>query len=81
MTATLDSVQWSNHADFKLQPLRAWHYSDGKDSLIKGGNYKQYGRLALVNIKDAGHMSPHDQPVATSLIAEKWIAGASQDLF
>lgn len=81
MTAILDSVQWSNHADFKLQPLRSWHYSDGKDAHINGGNYKQSGRLTLVNVKEAGHMSPHDQPVATSYIAEKWIAGRSEDLF
>ncbi|KAF7535653.1 hypothetical protein G7054_g5168 [Neopestalotiopsis clavispora] len=72
MTATLDSLIWSGHADYKLQPLTPWYYNH-EGSKVKGGNSKRFGRLKLVNIDEAGHMSPHDQPAAASFVIKSWI--------
>lgn len=37
-----------------------------------GGKAKMVKNLALVTIDEAGHMSPHDQPLAVSRIMRKW---------
>lgn len=38
-----------------------------------GGTAKVVKNLALVTVDEAGHMSPHDQPLAVSRVMRAWI--------
>ncbi|KAH8195414.1 hypothetical protein TruAng_010421 [Truncatella angustata] len=73
MTEVLNSVSWSGQARFKTQALRAWTLHDDSAEEIARGNFKWHDRLAIVNVDEAGHMSPHDQPAATSFVMKKWL--------
>lgn len=73
MTEVLNDISWSGQARFKTQALKPWTLLDKSGTKIAAGNYKAYDRLAIVNVDEAGHMSPHDQPVAVMAVMKKWL--------
>jgi carboxypeptidase C (cathepsin A) len=75
MDEALDAILWSGHARFKFEKLQPWYFTDEKGSLVNGGTYKYANGLGIINIREAGHMSPHDQPVGTMQVMKKWLAG------
>ncbi len=74
--ATLEvynNLPWSGHKEFQAESLRPWYFHDSKNTKARGGEYKSVGRLTLVTVDEAGHMSPYDQPIATTEIIRGWI--------
>lgn len=69
---------WSGHAEFRLAKFVDWYSIENKtgQSLLRG-QMKASKNLMMVTIDEAGHMSPHDQPEATSQIMRAWLAETS----
>ncbi|KAM0283776.1 hypothetical protein ACHAQH_002366 [Verticillium albo-atrum] len=71
---TYNSLLWSGHAAFQLQSLKPWYHgeSDGENMTL-GGRTKKVKNLAMVTVDEAGHMSPHDQPLVVSRVMRRWV--------
>ncbi|KAH7144237.1 carboxypeptidase Y [Dactylonectria estremocensis] len=72
-----NSLLWGGHAQFQLSNLEDWYYSETDGSETLGGQFKTSKNLTLVTVNEAGHMSPHDQPLAVSQLMQDWIKRAS----
>ncbi|KAI0714521.1 serine carboxypeptidase [Earliella scabrosa] len=66
---TLD-LEWTSREAFREQPLRDW-FVDGEVA----GKTRRFGGLTFATIRDAGHLAPYDQPVRSSALANRWLAG------
>ena len=53
----LDQLPWTNTSAFRTAKEQAW-YVDGQQA----GTVRKADQLSFVKIKNAGHMSPMDQP-------------------
>lgn len=53
---------------------QANHASSGASGGVVAGYWKSAGRLTQVVLRNAGHLVPHDQPVAARLMVEQWVA-------
>ena len=53
-----NDLQWPFKAQFNAAPTNPW----------SGGSIQQSNGLAMASVANAGHMSPHDQPVQVSLL-------------
>ncbi|KAI1871595.1 uncharacterized protein JN550_004589 [Neoarthrinium moseri] len=70
-----DNLQWSGQAKFRTKELEPWYYKSLDGNVVTGGLVKSGGNLTVVAIDNAGHMSPHDQPVGVGQVLQRWIAG------
>ncbi|CCF34407.1 carboxypeptidase Y [Colletotrichum higginsianum] len=71
---TYESLLWSGHAAFRSRKLKPWYHGEAEDkNMSLGGTAKVVKNLALVTVDEAGHMSPHDQPLAVSRVMRAWI--------
>ncbi|KAH6869424.1 hypothetical protein B0T10DRAFT_366406, partial [Thelonectria olida] len=66
------NLLWSGHAKFMTQKLQPWYFAGRHDVKARGGEFKRVGRLTLATVDSAGHMAPHDQPMAVSQLIEAW---------
>ncbi|KAJ3520329.1 hypothetical protein NM208_g13752 [Fusarium decemcellulare] len=70
---TLDSLAWKGRPGFRAANLEPWYYNNDDGTRIKGGTVKSHKMLTLVTLDSAGHMSPHDQPVAAARVVQAWL--------
>ncbi|KAF4986783.1 hypothetical protein FDECE_15773 [Fusarium decemcellulare] len=70
---TLDSLAWKGRPGFRAANLEPWYYNNDDGTRIKGGTAKSHKMLTLVTLDSAGHMSPHDQPVAAARVVQAWL--------
>jgi len=70
-------LQHAFHAEFSAAPSRPWRTSSTKylagEVRFAGGAGSGAGNYTFVQIYDAGHMAPHDQPEASLDMIERWI--------
>lgn len=66
--AWLATLQWPGHEGFATTPRRIWTL---RDEVL--GYWKQFSTLTHVEIRNAGHMVPHDQPAVAQWMIESWI--------
>lgn len=59
--STLATLNWPGAAGFNSAPNRTWTFQGNG---TKAGNIRSYQNLSFVNVFNAGHMVPHDQPAA-----------------
>jgi vitellogenic carboxypeptidase-like protein len=52
------SLRWQHSTDFKEAPRQQWRIGT-----VTAGYVQEYQNLALVLVRNAGHMVPYDQPV------------------
>ncbi|KAJ7778723.1 serine carboxypeptidase [Mycena maculata] len=62
-------LEWAGQAQFAAQPLRAWA-SDGRTA----GETRAFGGLTFATLLDAGHQVPHDNPVQSLALINRWLA-------
>ena len=85
--AWISSLQWQDQEAFARAKRVVWRLggdevpaswlSQGRHSVEPVAGYvKHHGPLTLVIIREAGHMVPHDQPLAARHMMEKWVQTA-----
>ena len=67
--ALAETISWSGMTEFNKQPYSAWEISG-----IEAGQIKSYGGLTFVQVEDAGHMVPMDQPAASAAVINNFLA-------
>ncbi len=73
--AWTNAFQWPGATAFNAAPLGDWHVN-GTGSV--GGSFKSAAGLTFLQITNAGHMSPYDQPFELSQMLAQWLAGGLQ---
>ncbi|EEC06223.1 serine carboxypeptidase, putative, partial [Ixodes scapularis] len=68
----ISTLQWSGAKALTTAPRQIWATPDGEDV---AGYVKQVGNFTEVLIRNAGHMSPHDQPVVLLDMMVKFVDG------
>jgi carboxypeptidase C (cathepsin A) len=68
-----DRLPWNGHAMFQRMSYEDWFWVDASSKKQCGGAFKSHGKLSVVTVDEAGHMSPHDQPEATLQVMKRWI--------
>ena len=85
--AWISSLQWSDREAFAQAKRVVWRLGDdeapaawlsqGRHSIEPVAGYvKHHGPLTLVVVREAGHMVPHDQPLAARHMIENWVQTA-----
>ncbi|KNC21556.1 hypothetical protein FF38_07321, partial [Lucilia cuprina] len=64
-------LQWSGHLDFAEQPVSKWLLADGTHA----GRKRNFKHFTSLQIYEAGHMAPFNQPVALLEMVNEWIKG------
>ncbi|KAF9870599.1 hypothetical protein CkaCkLH20_11905 [Colletotrichum karsti] len=77
MIKILDSLPWGSHDEYEKQSLSPWWYEDSRGHQRRGGEFKQFEKLAVVTVDEAGHMNMADQRRGTSAIIKRWLSKAS----
>ncbi|EFJ43651.1 hypothetical protein VOLCADRAFT_65725 [Volvox carteri f. nagariensis] len=90
VTSWLSSLEWPDKAAFAEQRGRLWYLNDGpiitttspsrtprlgREGVVAGW-WRSAGHLSHVVVYRAGHMVPHDQPLAAQQMIEEWVRGA-----
>jgi carboxypeptidase C (cathepsin A) len=68
--AWLESISWPGASGFNGLQLQDWNVGGSV-----AGHYKTYNNLTFVEVEEAGHMVPHDQP-ANALVLINTFLGA-----
>lgn len=66
-------LEWPGHKDFKAAPLQDLNLLADKKTKI--GSVKSSGNFTFMRLSAGGHMVPHDQPVASLDMVNRWIGG------
>ena len=85
--AWISSLQWQDQEAFAKAKRVVWRLGgdevpaswllQGRHSIAPVAGYvKHHGPLTLVIVREAGHMVPHDQPLAARHMMEKWVQTA-----
>ncbi|MBQ5153985.1 hypothetical protein EGM85_12095 [Macrococcus caseolyticus] len=69
--AFAEQLEWSGHESFAKAPVEPWHLSDG----TKAGRKRNFKHFTSLQIYEAGHMAPFDQPKALHEMVNEWIKG------
>lgn len=64
-----DTISWSGKSAFSSTPLTAWQVGGAQ-----AGQIKSSGGLTFIQVEQAGHMVPMDQPAASSAIIGQVLA-------
>lgn len=64
------SLGWQNKADFAESPRVQW-----KIGSVTAGYVQEYKNLAVVMVRNAGHMVPYDQPVLGFDLINRFTSG------
>ncbi|EJD07215.1 serine carboxypeptidase [Fomitiporia mediterranea MF3/22] len=65
---TLD-LDWPGRSEFSSIPLQEW-FVDGNPA----GQTRTYGNFSFATIYAAGHLAPHDKPVESLAMLQRWLA-------
>jgi carboxypeptidase C (cathepsin A) len=71
--AMANSIPWSGMKTFANTPLSAWSLGGAE-----AGQYKSSGGLTFIQVEQAGHMVPLDQPAASSAVITGVLNGISK---
>ena len=66
-----NSTQWKGQAEFRQATLMDWKLSSGKVA----GQARSGGGLTFVEVEEAGHMVPMDQPESVSVCVRVCVGG------
>jgi len=66
-----EQLEWSGHEEFASAPVKSWKLEDG----TYAGRKRNYKHFTSLQIFEAGHMSPFDQPQALHEMVNEWISG------
>lgn len=66
-----ENLEWSGHEKFLDSPMKMWYLKDGE----KAGRKRNYKHFTSLQIFEAGHMAPFDQPKALHEMVNEWIKG------
>eukprot|EP01017_Pseudomicrothorax_dubius_P015341 TRINITY_DN1771_c0_g2_i2.p1 TRINITY_DN1771_c0_g2~~TRINITY_DN1771_c0_g2_i2.p1 ORF type:complete len:129 (-),score=32.23 TRINITY_DN1771_c0_g2_i2:103-444(-) len=61
-------LDWKFKKEFNTAQFNPWRF-DGRIA----GSMKSVDKLTLILLEDAGHLAPHDQPKAISVLLQQWI--------
>lgn len=64
----VDTISWAGQSSFSKQSLAPWTIAGAE-----AGQYKSYDGLTFIQVEDAGHMVPLDQPAASSKIIHEFL--------
>lgn len=67
--AMADTIPWSGKSAFSNAALQPWELAG-----VQAGQSKTYGPLTFIQIENAGHMVPMDQPAAASQVINTLLA-------
>lgn len=74
--AWVEGLEWEHKADFNDVALSPLTYGGDTSSTAKEyGRVKTSHNFTFMQIYEAGHMVPHDQPEAASDFFNRWLAG------
>ncbi|GMM52796.1 carboxypeptidase C [Starmerella bacillaris] len=62
-------VEWSGHEEFASSPVKPWLLKDGS----KAGRFRNYKHFTSLQIYEAGHMAPYNQPQALFEMVDEWV--------
>ncbi|EJD07208.1 serine carboxypeptidase [Fomitiporia mediterranea MF3/22] len=65
---TLD-LDWPGRSEFSGIPLQEWFVDDSP-----AGKTRTYGNFSFATIYAAGHLAPHDKPVESLAMLQRWLA-------
>jgi len=68
----INTLQWQHIKEWKAKPKKIWKES-GFNSL---GWYKNYKNLIFLQVRDAGHLLPSDQPRAAWMMLSKYFVNS-----
>ncbi|KJA20867.1 hypothetical protein HYPSUDRAFT_68192 [Hypholoma sublateritium FD-334 SS-4] len=64
------ALEWTGHAEFSGEPLRAWNVSG-----VQAGMTRSAQGLTFATIEGAGHMVPYDKPKESLEMVNRWLRG------
>lgn len=64
----VNSLVWDGLAGFRSEVERPWN-AEGKQA----GSFKQWSHLTFLEVFDAGHMVPMDQPIVALQMVNRWV--------
>ena len=78
MRYLVDNLRWRGTSAFRALPFTPLHgnkigVQSRKNDVV--GYYKQYCSLTFVEVHQAGHMVPADQPEVSLAMINRWIDG------
>jgi len=69
----LNAMNWTGQATFTQATLKNWSPVTGNVA----GHYKASGLLAWLEVEQAGHMVPHDQPQSAFYMFQNFLSGST----
>nr|POF23920.1 carboxypeptidase y like a [Quercus suber] len=66
-------LEWSGHKDYKAAPYEDLTLLADKETKV--GSIKSSGNFTFVRLHAGGHMVPHDQPLASLDMLNRWLSG------
>ncbi|EJD07214.1 alpha/beta-hydrolase [Fomitiporia mediterranea MF3/22] len=63
------SLDWPGRSAFSSVPLEEW-FVDGSPA----GKSRMHGNFSFATINGAGHLAPHDKPVESLALIQRWLA-------
>lgn len=67
-------LAWPGRGNYTAAKRELWKVKEGGKSRV-AGYWRQGGLLTTVTLRNAGHMAPHDQPVAALAMLTQWLGG------
>ncbi|KAH9916734.1 serine carboxypeptidase [Epithele typhae] len=61
-------VEWAQQEAYRRAPVRDWRVGD-----VVAGKVRSGGGMTFATVLDAGHLTPHDQPVRVLEVVRKWL--------
>lgn len=77
----VDGLVWNDQTQFRAAEFKAVRESCDdssigcKDGRLLWGWHKRYSYLSYMEVDQAGHLAPRDQPYVTLGMLNAWIAG------
>jgi len=66
------ALEWEGQEQFNQADDKPWNLSTGKQA----GRLRSHKNLKFLQVYDAGHMVPMDQPQAASEMLNAWLDGS-----
>lgn len=70
-----ERLEWKHKEDFNKVDLGALKFPEGKMDGAEYGRVKTSHNFTFIQIYEAGHMVPHDQPEAANDFFNRWLGG------
>lgn len=66
-------LDWEYGDEFRAQPLIDWTVAPKGGKKHVAGQYKTYANLSFASIEESGHFAPHDKPVESLEMLNRWL--------